>query len=198
MTLRAASLIPWLGVALIAVSAGAHAQIYKCVGKDGKTTYSADPCPGAKEVRGGGNPPAAKSAEAKKDSKKGSSSRLAPSIVPQMPPGKWKVRYTRNGRTRESETCGNPIDGFEKEIRSYSENNKWGCTMTTKSTGPRSMTAVYDCPSDRSPDGRPVTKGRSEFSLISASPQSFMIEMTSTIYPGYVMEGTRIGDCDGR
>jgi hypothetical protein len=54
---------------------------------------------------------------------------------------------------------------------------------------------VYDCPSDRSPDGRPVEKGRSEISLVSASPQAFRLEMNSTRNGVYVMEGSRIGDC---
>jgi len=188
---------PWLGFAMIAVSAGAQAQIYKCVGKDGKTTYSANPCPGAKEIVGGGKPPAAKGAEAKKDSSRRSAlARVV--IVPKMPPGKWKVRYTRNGRTRENQTCGDPLEAFQKEMKSYSENSKSGCTFTTKTTGPGSMVAVRDCPSDGSPDGRPASKGKSEFSLVSSSPQSFVIEMKSSSYPGYVMEGTRIGECDGR
>jgi hypothetical protein len=184
-------IIPWLGIAMIAVSAGAQAQIYKCVGKDGKTTYSADPCPGAKEIAGGGKPPAAKAVEAKKDSKKGSAARPAAriTIVPKMPPGKWKVRYTRNGRTRENVTCGDPVDGFQKEMKSYAENTKSGCTMATKATSPHNMSFVHDCP---------APKGRSEYSLVSASPQSFRIEMNSTAYPGYVMEGTRIGECEGR
>jgi hypothetical protein len=57
------------------------------------------------------------------------------------------------------------------------------------------LKVVHDCPSDRSPDGRPVDKGRSEISVDSTSPQAFRIEMKSTVCGGYVMEGTRIGDC---
>ena len=30
--------------------------------------------------------------------------------------------------------------------------------MITNAPGPRSVRVVYDCPSDRSPDGRPVIK----------------------------------------
>ena len=67
--------------------------------------------------------------------------------------------------------------------------------MTTNTSGPRSVKVVYDCPSDRSPDGRPVSKGRWELSVVSASPQAFRIEMQSTADRPYVMEATRIGDC---
>ena len=120
------------------------------------------------------------------------------SAIPEMQAGKWKLRITSRGTTNENEMCGDPIDGFSKEVQAYAATTKWGCTMTTNPTGPRSVKVVYDCPSDRSPEGRPVSKGRSEISLVSASPQAFRIEMTSTVYPGYVMEGTRIGNCEQR
>jgi len=68
--------------------------------------------------------------------------------------------------------------------------------MTTSATGPRSVMIVYDCSSDRSPEGLPVQKGRTELSLVSATPQAFRIEMKSTAFGGHVMEGTRIGDCE--
>ena len=67
--------------------------------------------------------------------------------------------------------------------------------MTTNASGPRGAMIVYDCPSDRSPEGLPVSKGRTELSVVSASPQAFRIEMKSTVYGGYVMQGTRTGDC---
>ena len=117
--------------------------------------------------------------------------------IPEMQAGQWKIRVTRekDGRARDSETCGDPIDGFRGEVQAYAANTKWGCTMSTTALGPRSVSVVYDCPSDRSPDGRPVAKGRSELTLVSASPQELRIELKSTDHPGYVMEGTRIGDC---
>lgn len=118
------------------------------------------------------------------------------SAIPEMQAGKWKLRITSRGTTKDNEICGDPIDGFSNEVKAYAATTKWGCTMTTIQTGPRSVRVVYDCPSDRSPEGRPVSKGRSEMSVVSASPQAFRIEMTSTVYPGYVMEGTRIGDCE--
>ena len=93
--------------------------------------------------------------------------------------------------------CGNPIDGFAREVQEYAAkaNATWGCTMTTSPAGGRNVNVVYDCPSDRSPDGRPVQKGHWELSLASPSPQAFRIEMKSSADRGYVMEGTRIGDC---
>ena len=112
-----------------------------------------------------------------------------------MQAGKWKLRVTKDGRARDNETCGDPIDGFRQEVQAYSANTKWGCTMTTSGSGTRNVTVVYDCPSDRSPDGRPVEKGRWELSLVSASPQAFRIEMKATAKSAYVMEGTRIGEC---
>jgi hypothetical protein len=178
--------IPWFGIALIAVCGGADAQtIHKCVGKDGKTSYSNAACPGSKEI--------APAADAANSSARPVASGAA--AIPQMQAGKWKLRITSRGTTKDNEMCGDPIDGFSKEVQAYAATTKWGCTMTTTPTGPRSVRLVYDCPSDRSPEGRPVSQGRSEMSVVSASPQAFRIEMTSTVYPGYVMEGTRIGEC---
>lgn len=141
-------------------------------------------------------------AHAQGDARKGSSARPAAagaSDIPEMQAGKWKLRVTRgkDGRARDNEMCGDPIDGFRQEVQTYAANAKanWGCTMTANKTGPRNVNVVYDCPSDRSPDGRPVQKGHWELSLVSASPQAFRIEMKSTTDPAYVMEGTRIGDC---
>jgi hypothetical protein len=178
---------PWLGIAVLVACAGAQAQgIHKCVGKDGKIAYSNSPCPGSKEIA-----PAAKAS-------KESASRPAAtgaSILPDMQAGKWKLRFAREGRVDDNEMCGDPISSMRREVQSYQANTKWGCSMTTSPSGPRSVSIVYDCPSDRAPDGHPVTKGRSELSLVSASPQSFRAEMKSTAYGSYVMEGARIGEC---
>lgn len=114
-----------------------------------------------------------------------------------MQAGKWKLRFTRDGRTSDSEMCGDPIKGLRQEVQAYAANTKWGCTTTTNASGPRSVKVIYDCPSDGSPVGA-VTRGRSEISLVSASPQAFRVEMKSTVYPSYVMEGTRTGNCNPR
>lgn len=187
-----------LGIAMIAVCIGADAQtIHKCVGKDGKTAYSNEPCPGSKEIGGGGNPPVVQGADAKKESSARPGAAGIPAF-PEMQPGKWRLRMTMRGTTSDKETCGDPIDSFRREVQEYAASTKWGCTMTATASGPRSVIVVYDCPSDRSPDGRPVQKGRSELTLVSSSPQALRIEMKSTAYPGYVAEGTRIGDCEKR
>ena len=117
---------------------------------------------------------------------------------PELQAGKWKVLLTRKGRTNENETCGDPIDGMRREVQEYSDraNAKWGCTMSTSTAGSRSVRIVYDCPSDRSPEGRPVQKGRWELSLVSPTPQAFRIDMTSTTDGPYSMEGTRTGSCN--
>ncbi len=183
---------------MIAVCIGANAQgIHKCVGKDGKTAYSNSPCPGSKEIRGGGGAPAVQGADAKKGPSAGPAAAGIPAF-PEMQPGKWRLRMTMRGTTSDKETCGDPIDSFRREVQEYAASTKWGCTMTASASGPRSVIVVYDCPSDRSPEGLPVSKGRSELSLVSASPQAYRIEMKSTAYPGYVAEGTRIGDCEKR
>ena len=72
------------------------------------------------------------------------------SAIPEMQAGKWKLRFTSRGATEDNEMCGDPIDGFSKEVQAYAATTKWGCTMTTNPTGPRSVKVVYDCPSDRS------------------------------------------------
>jgi hypothetical protein len=117
---------------------------------------------------------------------------------PQMQAGKWMLRVTGGRSANENEMCGDPMDGFRREVQEYTAMAKktWGCTMTTTAAGPRSLKVVYDCPSDRSPDGRPVSKGRWELSVVSASPQAFRIEMQSTVDRSYVMEATRIGNCN--
>ena len=110
---------------MIAVCSGADAQgIHKCVGKDGKTSYSNSPCPGSKEIRGGGAP-AVQGADAKKGSSAGSPAAGA-SAIPEMQAGKWKLRVTRarEGRAKDSETCGDPIDGFRQEVQAYAANTK--------------------------------------------------------------------------
>ena len=114
--------------------------------------------------------------------------------LPDLQAGKWKLNMNYRGRASVEEMCGDPIEGMRREVKEYAT-NKWGCTMSTSAVGPRNVLVVYDCPSDRSPDGRPVSQGRSEISVVSPSPQSFRAEMKSTVHPGYVMEGTRIGDC---
>lgn len=134
------------------------------------------------------------------DARKESSARPAAASVPAFPElqaGKWKLRVTSKGRTTDSEMCGDPIDGMRREVQEYASSTKWGCTTTTSASGPRSVRVVYDCPSDGSPISA-VTRGRSEISVVSTSPQAFRAEIKSTIYPGQVMEGTRIGNCDPR
>ena len=190
-------IIPWLGIAMIAVCIGADAQsIHECVGKDGKTEYSHAPCPGSKEAGVSGSPPVVQGTDARKESS-ARSAEAAGSIFPEMQAGKWKLRWTRKGAPRASEMCGDPIDGMRREVQEYAASTKWGCTTTTSASGPRSVTVVHDCPSDGSPISA-VTRGRSEMSLVSVSPQAFRLEMKSTIYPGQVVEGTRIGNCDPR
>jgi len=187
--------ILWVGMALIAAGFGAHAQtIYKCVGKDGKTTFSNDPCPGSKVIQA--SPPAEKGAEVKKES----SARPAAagkSDIPEMHAGKWKMRMVREngGSPSEIETCGDPIAGFRKEVQAYAANTKSGCTLETTALGPRSVRVVYDCTSERLPQGRKGQKGRSEMTLVSASPAAFRIESKSTVKPRRVTEGIRIGEC---
>jgi len=177
-----------LGIAMFAVAFGANAQgVYKCVGKDGKTSYSANPCPGSKELI---TPP--------RTGAPANSAGGGGAVVPDMQPGKWNLHFTRKGRTKGEDMCGDPIDGMRREVQQYAANAKanWGCTMTTSPAGGRNVNIVYDCPSDRSPDGRPVQQGRWEISIVSASPQAFRIEMKSTGEGGYVMVGTRIGECE--
>ena len=187
-----------MGAWLAAAGAGAGAQtLHKCVGKDGKIAYSADPCPGSKEIAPP-SPPSAPPAVKGADAKKESAARPAaagPSVIPEMQGGQWKLRTTKRGRVRDNEMCGDPIDGFREEVQAYSANTKWGCTMTTNPSGPRSVIVVYDCPSDRSPDGRPVQKGRWELSVVSPTPQAFRIDMKSTADGTYSMEGARTGEC---
>ena len=203
-----------LAVAGFAQASCALAQIYKCTDADGRTAFSDKPCatppPGAAASAGAGKDgvkqevlrqPKSSAGSTSADAMKESSARPAAasaSVFPEMQAGKWKLRSTGGRAVRENEMCGDPLDSFRREVQSYEANKTWGCTMTTSASGPRSVRVVYDCPADRSPDGRAVSKGRSELSLVSASPQAFRVEMKSTVYPGYVMEGTRIGDCEQR
>src|SRR6185503_15599688 len=145
-----------------------------------------DPCPGSKEVI------APRSVAPAKPAAGGGA------VVPDMQAGKWKLRFTRDGRAKDEEKCGDPIDGMRREVQEYAAKApaKWGCTMTTSGAGGRNVNIVYDCPSDRSPEGLPVQKGRTEISVVSASTQAFRIEMKSTAWRASAMEGTRIGECE--
>jgi uncharacterized protein DUF4124 len=61
MTRAAAALI---SAAALALTVDAQAQLFKCVGADGKTSYQSEPCPtSAKEQRLSVQPPAAASGE---------------------------------------------------------------------------------------------------------------------------------------
>src|SRR6185503_9612500 len=102
-------------------------------------SYSNAPCPGSKEIEAGGPPSAVKGADARKESSARPAAAGA-SDIPQMQAGKWQMRVTREkeGRARDNETCGDPIDGFRGEVQAYAANTKWGCTMTTTALGPRS------------------------------------------------------------
>jgi hypothetical protein len=183
-----------LGMALIAVSACAQAQgIYKCVGKDGKIAYSNDPCPGSKQVGTSSRPPAVQGADANKDS----STRTAAGAVdiPKVQAGKWRLHLTRVGRASDAEICGDPLVGFREKVKAYAATTKKGCTLTTSPAGPRSVSVVYDCPSDRAKDGSRVQKGRTEMLLVSSWPQAFRLETKSPVNPGSVMEGAWVGEC---
>jgi len=186
---------PWLGIALFAVCFGANAQgIHKCVGKDGKTAYSNDPCPGSKEIQAA--PPAVKGPATTKPPAGPAAADV--SGIPEVQVGKWKTRAVREngGAPSLNETCGDPIAGFRRQVQAYTADTKSGCTLEKTALGPRSVRFVHDCPSDRAPDGRRVQKGRSEMTLASASPQAFRIEMKSTGKLWRVTEGTRTGDCE--
>ncbi len=87
-----------------------------------------------------------------------------------MQAGKWRLHFVRDSRANDNGTCGEPIGSSRREVQANQATTRWGCTMTTSPSGPRSVRIVYDCPSDCASDGRPVTKGRSELSFVSASP----------------------------
>ena len=184
----------WLGLALIAICIGAEAQtIHKCVGKDGKTAYSNEPCPGSKEIR----PPAAQAAQGA-DARKEPSARPAAGnapILPETQAGKWKLRYTKNGAVNDIEICGDPLDTFRSELKSYATENTPGCTLVTNAPSPGSVRIVHDCPADQAGNARAVRKGRSELWVVSSSPQAFRVEMKSTAYVSFSVDGTRIGSC---
>src|SRR6187455_2851884 len=69
----------------------------KCI-VDGKTLYTDGDCPaGAKQAPAPG-------AEGK-----------APSL-PVLPPGRWKINNSTDGKVTESEICGKPLEPLEKAL----------------------------------------------------------------------------------
>ena len=111
-------ILSFFGIAMIAVCSGADAQsIHKCVGKDGKTAYSNEPCPGSKEIEVS-RPPAVKGADARKDSA-ARPPEAGAAVFPELKTGKWKLRVVSKGRTRDSEMCGDPICGFSRKVQEY-------------------------------------------------------------------------------
>ena len=70
-----------------------------------------------------------------------------------------------------------------------------GLAMTATSPKPGTAIVVHECPADRVENGRAAQKGRSELTVTSSSPQAFRVEMKSTAYVSFSVDGTRIGSC---
>jgi hypothetical protein len=172
----------FLALAAAAWLAPLHGQaIYKCVGKDGKTSYSNAPCPNAKQIRGGsagsaGSATAAAAADV--------------SRLPSLQDGKWKWQGV------EGEACGDPLDRVRKQINAtYQAAARLGCKASISAPVPGNSVFILDCPASRSEDGVAVDKGRLEITAYSTSPQSVRVGFQAPGKPAEVYEATRVGDC---
>jgi len=120
------------------------------------------------------------------------------SILPALQPGKWKVRSTTAGVVSDDEVCGDPLDSFRAELVSQRGQDPMGCTTRAITPAPRSVRIVFECAADRYENGRTVMKGRTELSIVSASPQSIRIDLKSTTKDPMSAQATRVGDCVSR
>lgn len=155
-------------------------QILKCVGPDGRVTYTATPCPGTKEQKpqstvSGGLP-----------------------VPPTVQHGRWKIKFRSNGDASEFEECGNPLEKIASEFQTLPQVKQKGCTFRTASPSPRNVSVSVDCPVDWvSADGsQSIMKGQTNTTIDSPTPQSFSMSMRSTARGTQdTIQGTRIGDC---
>lgn len=173
---------------LLALAAAAglpqlHAQaIYKCVGADGKTSYSHSPCPNAKQVRGGSGP--------SQSSGGGAAESADVSLIPALQHGKWAWKNV------EGDTCGDPLEKYRRRISAaYTEAPNLGCKRQLSAPGPGNMVFVLDCPADRSENGVSVQKGRTEISVYAPTPQLVRIATKAPDSSTEIFEAQRIGDC---
>ena len=161
-----------------------HGQsIYKCVGADGKVSYSHSPCQGGgKQLRGGSAPAGSARSQDMPDV----------SLIPTLQHGKWQWKNL------EGDTCGDPLDRYRRTISAaYSEAPNLGCKRQLSAPGPGNMVFVLECPADRSENGVNVRKGRTEISVYAPTPQLVRIATKAPDSSTEVFEAQRIGDCGG-
>ena len=154
--------------------------IYKCVGKDGKITYSNSSCANAKQIRNGSSPPAGSPAD----------DAVVAAKLPNMPQGKWGWKGV------EGASCGDPLERTRALISStYGSAGRFGCTAQLYAPGPGNTVYILDCPADATEGGVEVRKGKLEITVFSPSPDTVRV---STKEPGgetQVFEANRLGDC---
>ena len=155
--------------------------IYKCVGADGKTTYSHSRCANAKQIRGGSAAPGA-AAQAYNGADV--------SKLPNLPAGKWAWKNI------EGDTCGDPLENFRKEISAaYTNAAAMGCKAQLSAPGPGNTVFILDCPNDATYGGVNVRKGKLEISVYSPSPETVRVSTKAPGGPTELFEATRLGDC---
>jgi hypothetical protein len=111
--------------------------------------------------------------------------------LPDMQPGRW------NFTGGERELCGDPFMNIRGELGRVAELQKMGCSVTSTSTGPRTMAVVVDCPATAvSADGsRMVLAGRTSISVTSPTPQIFTLDLQARDGKRHHVRGVRAGDC---
>ena len=160
-----------------------QAQIYKCVGADGKTSYSNAPCPGAKRM-GGGSTTSGGGASA-------GAGEADVSLIPQLLAGKWVWK------NMEGDYCGDPLDRYRRTISAaYNEAPNLGCKRQLSAPGPGNMVFTLDCPEDRSENGVSVRKGRMEISVYAPSQSLVRVATKAPGGPQEVFEAQRVGECN--
>lgn len=177
------TLTPFLfALAAAAWLAPLHGQaIYKCVGKDGKTSYSNSRCPAAKRI---GGAPAASAGAATE------AAAADVSLLPSLQHGRWKWEGI------DGEACSDPLEKTRRLINTtYAAAARLGCKGQVSAPVPGNAVFIMDCPADRSEGGVSVRKGRLEITVFSPTPLSVRISTREPDRPTEIFAATRLGDC---
>ena len=182
-------------VVAVACIAQANGQsINKCVGKDGKTTYSSTACPDAPRTGGstGTTKPSTGPYSIGQDRQMGKTRGIDLSYLPRVQSGKWSNR----GVAGDRDICGDPLDMWRRELNQYRDAERAGCKAETSSPVATNAVFIVECPADQTESGMSFQKGRLEISVWARTPEQLLVSTMSPTRGSQIAESTRIGDCN--
>jgi len=148
----------------------------KCV-VNGKTVYQEAACP---------------QGSVQKPMAAGAAGPSGAATLPAIQAGLWQV--SEPGASPR-QICGDPLRDMALELEMAAETRRLGCTVDVMSPGPRSVAVLVNCPNRNSKGGGRFEAGKSGYTVISPTPQSYSVEM---LYPDgrrRITNGVRFGNC---